>query len=343
MNSRCNGLWRTFVVLAALALVSVRTHAEDLSFAGFPVDTALQDQFSQYLTFAPYNEIVTGPVVSSQWGNVASFTNCTGGQACEFFTPGARILFKNTHRRVAARVGALPAQIQFLIMVRLTAYDAGGTVLASDAATIASTGGISTLSVNSTAQNIASVVLESTGVQVQGTFGVIGLSFDPVSSSPPDFTLSGPGYLTTLGGGPASSATLSLHRIGGSKGPVVFSTTGQPAGLTVAASPNPSVGDTSSLSGQASAQAIPGIYPITITATPGSGTTGPAPRSTQTFIKVQPGLSIIAPASVDLASCQSNGAASGTIRVRVTVMRAGPVAPPASVSVTSFPAEVSGG
>ena len=160
MNSRCNGLWRTFVVLAALALVSVRTHAEDLSFAGFPVDTVLQDQFSQYLTFAPYNEIVTGTVVSSQWGNVASFTNCTGGQACEFFTPGARILFKNTHRRVAARVGALPAQIQFQIMVRLTAYDAGGTVLASDAATIASTGGISTLSVNSTAKNIASVVLQ---------------------------------------------------------------------------------------------------------------------------------------------------------------------------------------
>jgi hypothetical protein len=163
----------------------------------------------------------------------------------------------------------------------------------------------------------------------------------PIFGNPPttgpDFSISAsPASVTVTQGGTGGTSTVTITRSGGFTGAVTLSATGQPAGVTVAFSPNPATGSTSTATFTASSGATTGNFPVTLS---GSGPGVSGTRTATVTLTVSPAQTpnftlSASPAAVTV----TQGGTGGTSTVTVT--RTGGFTGAVTLSATGQPAGV---
>jgi hypothetical protein len=103
-------------------------------------------------------------------------------------------------------------------------------------------------------------------------------------SAGPNFSLSASPASVTVNSGASGTASIAIARTGGFTGSVDLSASGLPSGVTAAFSPDPTTGNTSTLTLTASGTAAPGTVTVTINGSASLGT-----RSTSLSLTVNPG------------------------------------------------------
>ena len=144
------------------------------------------------------------------------------------------------------------------VPITLQGYDLGGNAIpaAKETQNISGVGVNTRLEISDSESDIGFVQLTSLVAPICHV-AVDDLAFEALPSTiPPDFGLSGPSLATTLTPGASASVPLVLHRNSTSTGPISFSVSGLPTGVSANVNPNPSGGpDGSGLSLELSAKA----------------------------------------------------------------------------------------
>jgi hypothetical protein len=170
--------------------------------------------------------------------------------------------------------------------VKLQGFDLGGNPIPGATDTVSFKGlGVETEASIHNAESEISFFQISSNLNTFCPVAIDDLSFEALPSTiPPDFGLSAQGSGVTLTPGSSSNVTLNLHRTSTSTGPISFSVSGLPSGVSSEIKPNPTSGpDGSSLtltlaaSSNAPAEVYPGAK-VTVTGTP-SPTAGEKQRS----------------------------------------------------------------
>jgi len=173
--------------------------------------------------------------------------------------------------------------------VTLTAFDANGDVVGTDATAVTEgqpfTGQLSVSSLNT---NI-------TAFQVEGEVGYAYIAMDDVTIMRPDAAPPPPDIALSVSSDPANvrqedfvDVPLTITRLNGSNGNVSLSVSGLPPGMSASITPNPVPGTDSNATLRLGAgrDAPPSPYAeITITATPDSGA-GSQPRTAKKLVRV---------------------------------------------------------
>ena len=359
------GVW---VVAAALALPGIARADTTVTFDDLPVGTQVTDQYAnaggpgQGVTFeqipgGPFFE--SGPYIASAAGQAHS-----GSQVADISCPGcnenlgnipvATAAFGAAHAKISVYVGLLGSLASpcatnstaaTCAVVTLTAYDAGGNMVAtSSPVTVTQGAGVDTLvSVSTpTATIVGFEVSTRDPTDANKHVAIDDLTFDTPVTTPPDFNLSAASSNVGLIAGQSASDTITIHRFGGSTGDVDFTLNGTlPSGVTAQISPNPASGDeaTLMLTADATAAQTVGAFPsITITGTPGSAAVGLAARSVTVSFGVQTAFGVFIPSNVshnvDLSKC--------AVQLPVGVTREASFAGQISLAVSGLPPGVTG-
>lgn len=284
------GRWLVGAVVAvALGLApSAQAAVKTVSFDDLPVGTTVDTQYAAAagVTFPGQTDYGYKPVVRSapsqatSGTQVADFNTCVGGtDDCGEFRPAlTRGRLSTSATRVSVNIGFLDTGNSGTAPVQLRAYDAGGTLLDTDDATVTENGSFTTMTVEGA--NIAYFDLYAQ-YAYQLAMDDLAVTY-PDAPPPPDFALSsGPGVAEVLEG-TSTPVGLDLSRINGSSGDVTFGVTGLPPGMTASFAPNPVGGtDTHTV---LTLTAPPGASTTdyataTVTATPTGAAVGPAARS----------------------------------------------------------------
>lgn len=221
---------------------------------------------------------------------VANISTCEG---CEFFVPFVTGRFTNTVEHISFFVGQFDGQPDSA-QITLTAFDAGGTLLAQSApATVTAGGGFnSLLSVEVALANIATFEVSArTNVDDNKQLGIDDLTFGSTQASPPDFGLVLSQTALEVAQGFSATDTIAVTRFNGSTGPIQFTASGLPQGVTATFVPNPVGGDSTTLTVVAASNAPltgPLFVPVTITATPLSPSAGSVVRTALVSVSVRP-------------------------------------------------------
>lgn len=285
------GRWLVGVVVAvALGLApGAQAAVKTVNFDDLAVGTTVDTQYaaSAGVTFPGQTDYGYKPVIRSapsqatSGTQVADFNTCVGGtDACGEFRPAlTRGRLSASATKVSVNIGYLDTGHASTAPVQLRAFDAGGTLLDTDDATVTENGPFTTMTV--AGANIAYFDLYADSAY-QLAMDDLAITY-PDAPPPPDFSLSsGPGVAEVLEG-TSTPVGLDLSRLNGSNGDVTFSVTGLPPGMTASFAPNP-VGGTAThttLTLTASSGASTTDYATaTVTATPtGGAAVGPAARS----------------------------------------------------------------
>jgi hypothetical protein len=249
-----------FAVLLAVCgtlLLAPATRADTITIdfeSGPPVGTAINDDylassFTRFLLadfgFRPYRKTVaaglahSGTTVANVGPDLCGPDEGFGGSDCEFVNGATSGRFTRSASSVTVFAGRFTADGN-LEKAQLRAYNSSGTLVATGPlTTIPLTPGFSTpVTVSSAGNDIARFELaftETTGVLV----GIDDLTIDFPAGSLPDVSLSGPINPTTVLQGTTTDVPIALTRINGSSGPVTFSATGLPSGVSAQFVPNP--------------------------------------------------------------------------------------------------------
>ncbi len=236
----------------ALLIISKPSSAQSVvSFGSLTPGTMLTDQLeSQGVRFAPYARTVTATIIATSAGNVADFNHCEGGIQCEFWFSGARGIFTDQHRFIKVHVGLIPTQATpFETQLSLAAYDANGEEVGSSATNVVAGTGFSTeILITSATANIASFILKETDDPSHSAdIGILELEFDPIIVRVPDFILESPQAATVAAGGPAVDVPLTVSRLGGSTGGIVFNAVNLPSNVVATFLPPQTFGSTATM------------------------------------------------------------------------------------------------
>ena len=169
-------------------------------FTGLPVGTRLDDQLPG-ITFLKYGGIISGIVVDTPSGHVASFNDAPG---CEFCGSGARIAFSALQRSISLHVGLLPVTgVTVQQDLRLTGLDACGMTVATAIANVTAGAGFdTTLDLAIAEPRIATVVLEAVNdPALLAAIAVRDITFEETTGGQADFFLTGPLGETLVQGG----------------------------------------------------------------------------------------------------------------------------------------------
>lgn len=277
------------IAMALGAPAAAQATVKTVNFDDLSVGTTVDTQYaaSAGVTFPGQTDFGFKPVVRSapaqatSGTQVADFNTCVGGtDACGEFRPAlTRGRLSTTATEVTVNIGYLDTGNTGQAPVQLRAYDAGGTLLDTDDATVDERGPFKTMTVEGA--NIAYFDLYADSAY-QLAMDDLSITY-PDAPPAPDFSLSsGPGVAEVLEG-TSTPVGLDLTRLNGSTGDVTFSVTGLPPGMTASFAPNP-VGGTDThtvLTLTAPSGASTTDYATaTVTATPtGGAAVGPAARS----------------------------------------------------------------
>lgn len=311
----------------------------NVDFNSLPAGTVLGKQFAG-VTFLKYKGVVGGAVADSPSGRVARF-NDSG--SCEFCPSGANIAFSQLQRAITLHVGLLPTGGEAMQRdLRLTAFDAGGTVRAVATANVTIGAGFDTTLVVTTATpEIANVVLEAIDDPNLNVIVVRDITFEEKTDGAADFALELPPGATVLQGGAPVAVPLTIRRFGSSTGAIDFSISNPPAGLNATIIPNPASSDSAVLHLQAASGPAPEIQTLVITGSPLAATVGPAPRSASIDMTTTAQLQVTGPADLDFSNCAPEGV-HGIANVDYWVIRDFRVTGPINVTLQNLPADVTG-
>jgi hypothetical protein len=279
------------------------------------------------------------PSLAASGNQVADISQCAG---CEFFTPNVQGTLVNAAQNVSVRVGyfANSSSPGDTAAITLTALDSGGGTITTDTQTVTEGQGFHTLlSVSSASANIVSFQISGApNVDTDKLLGIDDLTFDNPAGVPPDFSLSPAASLVNVNQGGSATDDITINRFNGSTGDLTFSAGNLPTGITATFSPNPATDKTTM-----TIKADPSVQPtgnnppmITVKATPGSASAGPALRSVQIAIQVKLSFYIeLGVANFDIPPCSSSG-------VKVGVVFNPGFTDNVSLSVSGLPAHVTG-
>jgi len=291
-----------------------------INFDDLPVNTVVTNQYhDRSLDFFGLLPVITQvPAGQAHSGHqVANISTCFG---CEFFVPSVTGLFADTVSRISVFVGmfASPTPVD-PAEITLSAFDVGDNLIVQSAPiTVTAGGGFNTpLAVQSASANIASFEISARlNLDDNKQLGVDNLSFKHPEHAQPDFNLSSTLSIVQVAPGTSVSDLITVNHFNGSHGPIQFTVSGLPQGVTASFAPNPTSGNTAlTLTAAASAPLTTGtIRSITIIATPHASSVGSATRTIQVGVQVQHNFTLsIQYATIDLAPCMSN--ASFTVDV----------------------------
>jgi hypothetical protein len=243
--------------------------------------------------FRPYRREVT-PGVTTQSGTVFADIgpdHCYPDEVdepCEFPTPGTQGDLTRTASAVTVYAGLYSPAGE--VSVRLTAYNANNEELGSSSAPIG-VGMTTPITVSSASGDIALFTLVAEGAGAPSApLGFDDLTLEFPANSLPDVSVAAPIETVAVLQGGTTERPVSVTRLNGSNGPVTFSVSGLPAGVTGTVSPDPLPGTQANailhLSATANATPTPLQY-ATLTADPeGDANVAPAPRSAQFRVRV---------------------------------------------------------
>jgi hypothetical protein len=233
-------------------------------------------------------------------GRCADEAEATGGDAgsCEFFQARSTVTLARTATSVtlfAGRFGPV-GPFDSPEQATLTAFNAGGTFIATTGPVPIDVAGFNArLSVSSPAGNIARVVISTTSgpngeSEVAGDLGIDDLAVNFADGGAADFALGAPNQIFALVAGQSLDIPVQVNRINGSSGPIAFSLSNLPRG--VSAEPVTVSGNqtTATLTLSAAPDAPDTNFePITATLTAdplGDPNVGPAPRTAALQVRV---------------------------------------------------------
>lgn len=289
--------------LAALTLPAVAAAEERVfSFDEFPNTTMINSQYAERgLDLAPA-EAFPGPPIEgclSRREASSSFPSLTQSSPNVLrvspcgreFVDRIKLVAKTARSRaVSMYVGGDQSRV-----THLEAYNAAGG-LVDLAQANASSAFPTRISVSSSSEDIAWLVVYSEGPRNPGSFMtidnvVLDVALTPPPPPQPDFAIlpDAAGTSVSVAAGESASASLTLRRLRGSSGPVEFSASGLPAGVTPSFTPPQSAaGDarvTLRLTAGPGVAAVSGVR-VTVKATPLTGAAGPAVRSYGIWLSV---------------------------------------------------------
>jgi hypothetical protein len=272
--------------------------------SGPPLDTPIENEYREGAFvfwerpdpgFRPYRE--QAPLgVATQSGSVYAdiSDHCYPGESdnagdCELVIPGTQGNLVRTASGVTLYAGLSSAAGE-AVSAKLTAYDAAHQEL--DSAEVPIGVGFTTpISVSSVAANIASFFLTVEGPGKYGAaLGFDDLTLDFPTNSLPDISLAAPTETVAVLQGGSVEAPLRVTRLNGSNGPVAFSVTGLPPGVTGTVTPEPLPGTQTNAVIHLTAADDAEVRPLktaTVTADPqGDANVAPEPRSAQFNVRV---------------------------------------------------------
>jgi hypothetical protein len=308
------------LTLAGLGLCAAGAAADTLKVdfeTGPPIGTPVTDDYlsSAFVFwqrsdpgFRPYRR-VAGLGVSTQSGTVFADIgpdNCFPGEAdnagdCELVIPGTQADLTRTASAVTVYAG-LSSAAGSAVSARLTAYNANNQELSSSAAAIG-VGMTTPITVSSGGGDIARFDLVAEGPGAPGAeLGFDDLTLEFPANSLPDISVAAPVNTVAVLRGGTTEAPVRVTRLNGSNGPVTFSVTGLPAGVTGTVSPDPLAATqadaTLHLAATTNATPTP-LQSATLTADPqGDANVAPAPRSAPFTVRVAAAFGL-APSSLD--------------------------------------------
>jgi hypothetical protein len=313
--------------LLVLGLAPARAGAETLKVdfeTGPPLGTSVNDDYlsSAFVFwqrsdpgFRPYRRAVSLGV-ATQSGSVFADVgpdHCYPDETdnsgdCELPISGTQGDLTRTAGKVTVYAG-LSSAASGAVSARLTAFDANNQPLATAAAPIG-VGMTTPITVSSAGNDIAGFFLAAEGPGAPGAeLGFDDLTLEFPANSLPDISVAAPVDTVPVLRGGTSEAPVRVTRLNGSDGPVTFSVSGLPAGVTGAVTPDPLPGTqanaTLRLSATANAELTP-LQDATLTADPqGDANVAPAPRSAPFTVRVGRafGLAPSASGSLNLPQC----------------------------------------
>src|SRR5712691_12073000 len=286
-----------------------------INFDDLPVNTVVTNQYhAQGLDFFGLLPVITQvPAGQAHSGNqVANISTCFG---CEFFVPSVTGRFVDTVSHISVFVGMFasttpvdPAEIT------LSAFDVGhNLIVQSTPVTVTAGSGFNMpLAVESASANIASFEISARlNLDDNKQLGIDDLSFRHPQHAQPDFNLSSALSIVQVAPGTSVSDLITVNHFNGSHGPIQFTVSGLPQGVTASFAPNPTSGNTTlTLTAAANAPLTTGAIPsITIIATPLAPSVGPTARTIQVGVEVQHNFTLsIQNSTIVLAPCMTNAA-----------------------------------
>jgi len=235
----------------------------------------------------------------------------------EFFTSWAGGSFTTTVSSVSMRVGFFASGPPGdTARVLLRARDASHVQVGQAEVVVTEGAGFHTLlSVSSTSANIAYFLVETALEDSDDAIGIDDLTFVRPGGPAPDFGLAAPAGVLVLRGGNAS-VPVTITRFNGSTGPIDFSVTGLPPGVTGSFAPNPADSATVlSLVAALDAPLNPGTS-LTIVGSPSVPSAGAESRTTSTFLVVDAPFDVVVRggSSVSLPACTSRSVTVDVVR-----------------------------
>ena len=256
MSSR-PALAAALLALLATLILAPAARADTITIdfeSGPPVETPINDDylvssFTRFLLadlgFRPYRKTVaaslahSGTTVANVGPDLCGPDEGFGGSDCEFVNGGTTGRFTRSASSVTAFVGRFVNDGNPQTAV-LKAFNSSGTLVATGATVTLppAPGFVTPVTVASAGNDIARFQLDfdgSTGVLV----GMDDLTIDFPAGTLPDVSLSGPANPTTVLQGTTTDVPIPVTRINLSTGPVTFSATGLPTGVSAQFVPNP--------------------------------------------------------------------------------------------------------
>lgn len=321
LGARALGLVAAVTLACVLPAAASADTTQTLDFDSFASGTQVDTEYSgQGITFtaavpASGLPIVTDVGTAANSGSKVAWSSCYG---CEFVPHNMKATFSTLATAVSARVGIDPDTCTWGVPLILEARNPGGTIVASQTVTAASTGYNMLISANSGTADIASFTIRtSSGGDAGCRFGVDDVSYTTPDGLPsPDFSLDTTTGVAELRQGATTTIPFTINRFNGSNGNISLSTLALPAGVSAWFTPNPvsGMGAASTLTLSASGTAPTFLTPTTVTVSgaPVAGA-GSASRTRTISLRVVPnwGLSA-APNPLLVPSC---GSATGTVYV----------------------------
>ena len=271
------------LLLTTGILVTVQSAASAadtvINFDNLPTGTVVSDQYAaQGITFdqAPFGPAGLKPTILSAAGahsppNVLDIEqNGTCALDANRVVLWARFAAPRNH--VSIDAGDL--QSNSAEQVTLSGYDLNGTPIpgATDTVTTSSGAGVHTpMSITDPNSQISFLQLQ--GPTTAQCFAADDLSFDPITSTVPDFGLSALVSSAVVNAGSSATVPLVLHRTATSTDPIQLTVSGLPPGVSPSLNPNPVTGGdgtqiTLTLTAAANAPSSVNI-PVTVTGSDG--------------------------------------------------------------------------
>lgn len=250
------------------------------AFVTFPQDPG----FRPYRTEVGAARAHSGTVVADVGAALCPLENTGDAQNCEFPTGGTTGRLSRTATAVTMFAGSLGAQPDPTV-VKLIGHRTNGLTIPSAPVALDATGINTRLSVSSSAGDIDSFTLDTTG---GGDVAIDDLTMNYPANSLPDVVPTSSNQVFKALQGDSTEIPLKITRVNGSKGPVKVSVSGLPKGVSADAH-GLVAGDPTSITLTAADDAPVDFTPsdATITVDPqGDAKVAPAARTTTVSVRV---------------------------------------------------------